>query len=323
MDKAKWLVTGAAGFLGSHVVEELLKKNQTVHGLDDLSWGKKEFLEPHLSQQNFHFHRQDIRDFKNLKPIVEEIQPDHIVHLAALHFIPLAIKEPALTIDINVRGTQSLLQALNDLPFSSFWFASTGDVYKTTTEPLVEDKTPLDPYNIYGLSKLMGEQLLRHGSQQRPDQCFIAGRLFNLIGPRETNPHIVPEIIKQLKADPHQLQLGNITPIRDYVPVDQAAKAVIDMCLQAQKGFFAANVATGVGQSVADLIQATSQLLGHEIQVHKDPSRVRAVDRPKLVAQVDRLKKTIGWAPSHRVQEILHELLQTEGLMTSVKKKAS
>lgn len=314
MDKKKWLVTGAAGFLGSHVVEQLITLDQEVIAIDDLSWGKEEFLAPYIDHPNFDFFKTDIRQTDALKKILNSHKPNHIVHLAALHFIPLAMKQPTLTVDINVRGTQSIIEASREVDYTSFWFASTGDVYKTTEEPLVEDLTPTEPYNIYGTTKFMGEQLLRLESELHRGRAYIAGRLFNLIGPRETNPHIIPEIIKQLKKNPNELTLGNIWPIRDYVPVDQAAKAVIDMSLCAKPGLTKCNVATGVGQSVEDLIHTIENILGHKIKVLKDESRVRPVDRPKLVAKVDRLKKIIQWTPSHKVEEILTSLLQSEGL---------
>ena len=314
MDKKKWLVTGAAGFLGSHVAEQLMEKQQMVVAVDDLSWGNEEFIAPYSENDDFEFFKTDIRQTDALKKILASHQPDFIVHLAALHFIPLAMKQPTWTIDINVKGTQALLEAAREVNYTAFWFASTGDVYKTTEEPLIEHETPKDPYNIYGMSKLMGEQLLKLESELHRGRAYIAGRLFNLIGPRETNPHIVPEIMKQLKENPKELQLGNITPVRDYVPVDQAAQAIIDMCLKSKPGFIKNNVATGVGQSVGDLIKTIEKVLGHDITVHKDPDRVRPVDRPKLVAKVDQLKENIGWAPSHKVEEILTSLLKAEGL---------
>ncbi|MCB0377797.1 MAG: NAD-dependent epimerase/dehydratase family protein [Bdellovibrionales bacterium] len=315
MAKSKWLVTGAAGFLGSHVVEQLLENGQEVLAVDDLSWGKEEFLNPYLDVENFDFYKTDIREVANVRRILEGREPDHIIHLAALHFIPLAMKQPTLTVDINVKGTQSLIEASRDIPFKSFWFASTGDVYKNTESILSEDETPLEPFNIYGLTKYMGEQLLHMESQDFPNKSYVVGRIFNLIGPRETNPHIIPEIIKQLRNNPKKLSLGNIWPIRDYVPVDDAARAIIAMCAKASPGLKTCNVATGVGQSVSDLIKSIEGILGHNIEVTKDEDRVRAVERPTLIAKVDRLKDHIGWAPTHKVEEILSSLLQAEGIL--------
>jgi UDP-glucose 4-epimerase len=130
----RWLVTGAAGFLGSHVVEALLAEKAEVHALDNLSWGHRSFIEANKSKITFH--EIDIRDKKSLDEVIKGIQPTHIIHLAALHFIPAAIRDPSLAIDINVLGTQNLLQSLREhSKFEAFWFASTGDVYAPDNKP--------------------------------------------------------------------------------------------------------------------------------------------------------------------------------------------
>lgn len=309
----KWIVTGGAGFLGSFVVDQLVEQGHTVLSIDNLSWGKKEHFEQHLTSSNFEHSASDIRDHEKMRELAHSFAPDHVVHLAALHYIPQAIREPELTIDINVKGTQSLLSAIQGLPLKSFFLASTGDVYQITDQPMTEDSTPIAPHNIYGLSKWMSEQLMDLYHTDKETQ-FIKGRLFNLIGPRETNPHIVPEIISQLQQHKDHLNLGNISPIRDFVPVDQAASSIIKLC-QTQLSEYVVNIATGQGQSVAQLIEVIQSQLGHTIDVRKDPERVRATDRPKLVAQTARIKALIGSAPSGDPHHILGELLKTANLL--------
>lgn len=313
MEKNKWIITGAAGFLGSHVIEQLLQKEQTVLGIDDLSWGKESHVE-NLKRKGA-FERVDIRDHDKLKNVIEKFEPTHIVHLAALHFIPDAIKNPTLAVDINVKGTQSLLHAARDTKYSHFFFASTGDVYEKTDKDNKEDQTEVRPFNIYGLTKLFGEKLLEQENINLPSKNFVIGRIYNLIGPRETNPHIIPEIMKQLKDNPRKLSLGNITPVRDYVPVDECARTIIELCQKSTKPLARYNIATGVGQSVEDLIKTIEVLLGHKIDVEKDPKKVRTVERERLVASVDRLKEFLGWTPTHNVSHILQQLLIVEGLL--------
>jgi UDP-glucose 4-epimerase len=315
MTQKKWLLTGAAGFLGSHVLENLIGQKQTVLAVDDLSWGKEAHLAPLKNSPNSGFKKIDIRDTAALTSAMQSFAPDIIVHLAALHFIPEAIKKPTVAVDINVRGTQSVLEAAAGTNYQTFWFASTGDVYAKTDKDNDESTTELKPFNIYGMSKFFGEKLLFMEHEKFAQRKFIAGRIYNLIGPHETNPHIVPEIMSQLKKNPKQLSLGNIHPIRDYVPVDQCAKAIIEMCQKINDPYTVCNVATGVGQSVKDLISKLEKVLGHAIDVQIDPARVRSVERERLVAAVGRLKKTIGWAPSGNVEDILRALAIEEGLL--------
>jgi len=315
MAKQKWLVTGAAGFLGSHVIEQLLARGETVLGIDDLSWGKEEHVAPLKNSPCGEFKKIDIRATAELTAAMQTFAPDVIVHLAALHFIPEAIKKPTVAVDINVRGTQSVLEAAATTSYKTFWFASTGDVYAKSDLDNDETKTESKPFNIYGLSKFFGEKLLMLEHEKFPKRKYICGRIYNLIGPRETNPHIVPEIMNQLKKNPRSLSLGNIHPIRDYVPVDQAARAVIHMCDQIDTPYLKCNVATGHGQSVKDLITTLEKILGNPIQVTIDPARVRSVERERLVASVEKLKVLIGWAPSSNVEDILRALCLSKGLL--------
>lgn len=313
MKYKKWCVTGAAGFLGSHVIEQLTQNNQTVLALDDLSWGHEKHLDP-LKKSNLNrFAKIDIRDEQKVEVELQQFRPDFVVHLAALHYIPEAIKNPSLALDINVRGSQSVFKAARNCGCQTLFFASTGDVYEKSDADNHELETPTKPYNIYGLSKLFGEGLVQLEQSQFQDKKMIVGRIYNLIGPRETNPHIIPEIIKQLKANKNKLSLGNIWPIRDYVPVNECARAIIDLCVKTVDPLTTVNIATGVGQSVEMLIQQIEKILGHSIVVEKDPSKVRGVERARLVANVAKLKKLIGWTPTSRVESILRELLVSEG----------
>lgn len=309
MDKSVWLVTGVAGFLGSHVVEQILNKNDKVIGIDNFSWGKKDHVELFKNNSNFELVEADIRDPVTIKKIISQKKPNYIVHLAALHFIPDAIKNPTLTVDINVKGTQSVLDSIDSDFVKVFWFASTGDVYKKTDEVLYEDRTETEPFNIYGVSKYIGEQLVQHKSQLTPNTHFIVGRIFNLIGIRETNPHILPEIMQQLKANSKLLNLGNIWPVRDYVAVQDCAKCIIAMCENAHKSIDTINVATGRGQSVQELIYDIETILGHKIEVIIDPKKVRTVERARLVASNSKLNDFIKYSPSPKLKEVLEQLL--------------
>lgn len=306
------LVTGAAGFLGSHVIENLLERNYQVQGIDNLEWGTEANISLFSDHNNFEFKKVDICDQKNLDNTLESFKPDICIHLAALHFIPDCINNPSKTIFINVYGTQVLLDGLKKHACKTIWFASTGDVYKPTEERLREDSIQ-EPFNIYGQSKYLMEKLIKYNYPE--DGSFIIGRLFNLYGSRETNPHILPEIISQLKANKEAvLRLGNLYPKRDMVPIKEAAKAIIESCEKVSIGCHTMNFATGNAVSMQELIDMMGEVMGKPINVETDPSKVRTVERPHLEADVSLLKGLIGWAPSSNLKSGVKELLKDEGL---------
>lgn len=309
-----WLVTGAAGFLGSHVVEQLLKQQIPVIGLDNLSGGKWQFLAPFAAHPLFEFVCKDIRDEAALIALFQQKQPAVVIHLAALHFIPAAMRDPGLAVSLNVHGTQTLLSACRDSKVERFWFSSTADVYKASEEAHHES-SPIGPFNIYGLTKLMGEQLVKLEAGIRPECHFVNGRLFNLYGPHETNPHILPEIIDQiLRGKGGVLRLGNVTPKRDLVPVVDAARAVIEVMQKSVPGVTTVNVGTGVSASIQEVVERISSIMGKPIRIEIDPNKVRAIERSHLQADVGVLRSQIGWSPHSDLCHGLRELLLHEGV---------
>jgi len=310
-----WVVTGAAGFLGSHVVEQLLKCDIPVLGIDNLSGGKWQFLAPFASNPLFKFASVDIRDEAVLTELFRRERPDVCVHLAALHFIPAAMRNPGLAVSLNVHGTQTLLSACRESKVSRFWFSSTADVYKASDQAHHES-SPIGPFNIYGVTKWMGEQLVQLEAGMRPDCHFIIGRLFNLYGPHETNPHILPEVINQIRSSNGNvvLRLGNVTPKRDLVPIVDAARAVIAVLEKSAPGVTTVNVGTGVTVSVQEVVERIGTILGRPIRIEIDPAKVRAVERGCLQADVKALRSLIGWAPDGDLTRGLRELLIYEGV---------
>lgn len=315
MTTRPWLVTGAAGFLGSHVVDCLLHQGVSVVAVDNIAWGRVENLSSAQRDPRLTMAIEDVRDQPAMDRLIQRHKPVAVVHLAALHFIPAAEADPVEALDINVRGTQSVLTACRAARVDRLWFASTGDVYAPSEAPLEEDAV-LAPFNIYGLSKLMGEQLIDLQSKQRPDACYVVGRLFNLYGSRETNPHILPEIVKQCRERPDlPLRLGNLWPRRDLVPVTEAARAVVDMTRHASQGVTIVNVATGESHSMQEVIDAIGELKGRPLIVETDPSKVRSVERPHLQADVAKLRQMIGWTPHADLHRGLRKLLEAEKLL--------
>jgi UDP-glucose 4-epimerase len=295
------LVTGGAGFIGSHLVERLVAIGEDVVVLDDLSRGRREWLPPGTK-----LHELDLRDGPTLRQALEEIAPESIVHLAAMHYIPSVEDAPTLASEINVGGTKMLLDALASNPPKVFVFASTAAVYPDRSGPIAESCAPA-PIDLYGRTKLEGERLIAGFAADTRTRRIIA-RIFNVIGTRETNPHVVPEVVEQLRTQAGPVRLGNLQTRRDYTDVRDVATALHHL-LMAPPDADTFNIGSGQSTSVADLVRAAEAVLGRPIEVEVEHRRLRAQDRAELVADATLLQQTTGWRPTRPLRETLAELL--------------
>jgi UDP-glucose 4-epimerase len=254
----------------------------------------------------------DLRDRAATLALMRDVQPGRIFHLAALHFIPTCIAEPSRTLAINVMGTQHLLDGCGELATPpTLVFASTADVYAPQPEPHHEFSA-VAPDNVYGLSKYVGEQLLAQSAGK--GHCLpIVARLFNLYGPGETNPHVMPEIISQLRSG-NVLRLGNTSPRRDYVYVADAAAALIALSHTAPTGT-TWNVGTGKSYSVQEVIDTISTLLARVLTIEMDPARYRASDRMNLQSDPTAIRSLDPTLLRTELAQGLRSLLEDEGFL--------
>jgi UDP-glucose 4-epimerase len=296
------LVTGGAGFIGSHVVEQLLAHEAgEVHVLDDLSRGRREWVSRDVA-----FHQVDLRQADSVRRAVASVHPEVVLHLAALHFIPAVDEAPELARSVNVEGTQNLLDALSLARPRVLLFASTAAVYADTPGPIPET-SPVAPHDVYGETKATGERLVAEFGPQTGTGCVVA-RLFNVIGERETNPHVVPELVGQLRAGASTVRLGNLHTRRDYTDAADVADALVRL-LDPDPVRTVFNVGSGRGISVAELVASCERILGREITVDVDRARLRKHDRSELIADVKLLRGATGWAPKRTLEETLRRLL--------------
>lgn len=299
----KILVTGGAGFIGSALVELLQAHFYEVFVLDNLSFGRRQFV----SVPDDHFFEIDILDAAALSALIKRINPDWVFHLAAIHFIPYCNAHPFEASRINIQGTLNVLEALKQTNVQKVLFASSASVYPLSDEPLREDGLPA-PIDIYGLSKLAGEQLL-HRFHLETSVATVACRFFNAIGPNETNPHLFPAILAQIKAGQRTIRLGNLTPKRDYVHVRDIATAVHLLMLSEATGHNIFNVGSGQEYTVVEIVAAFEQALGEKITIEIDETKVRKVERMHLVADIKKIQSFIDWTPQFSIQEAIKDLL--------------
>ncbi|HMO00720.1 MAG TPA: NAD-dependent epimerase/dehydratase family protein [Miltoncostaeaceae bacterium] len=286
------LLTGGAGFIGSALIPEIRSRGHDVFVIDNLSFGRRELADVTAD----HFFACDIRDADAVSRIVAHVDPRWIVHLAAIHFLPYCNANPVETAFVNLGGTRNLLTAARALPnLEKLFFASTAAVYPVC-DVAVDENYPVAPTDIYGLSKLLGEHLLNEFHLQTSVPTIIC-RFFNAFGPNETNPHLIPEIQRQVNSGARTLALGNLIPKRDFVHTTDMADAILKLLHSVDSGISIFNLGRGVEYSVTEVVAAFEAALGEPLRIEVDPARVRRSERLHLLADISKLKEAIDWEP--------------------------
>jgi len=311
------IVTGANGFVGVQAVRELVGMGHTVLAMDALRYGPWRFRDEERSK--FETAAVDIRDRLATEKAVTGFRPDAIIHLAAIHFIPECERLPDEAVAINIQGTVNLLSACPK--DCRFVFASTAAVYAPNDDAhRITDK--IGPMDVYGYTKLSGEHFVTYYSAQRGFPAVIV-RLFNVVGPGETNPHILPEIMKQLKRGDRVLKLGNTTPKRDYIYVTDVARGFIAAATKPMPSGVGAipvvNLGSGKSYSVDELVAFMSEVIGDPIKIETDPARVRKSDRPHLLADPTELRKYFGWNSETDIKASLRHTWDNPEMLDSLK----
>jgi UDP-glucose 4-epimerase len=290
------VVTGGAGFIGSALVRALLRDDWKVIVYDSLNPGRADFLP---ESDDVHLVQGNILDEAAFGALLDAHKPEIVFHLAAIHYIPYCNAHPQDAMNTNVDGTEVVFRLSRAAGVRRVVFASTAAVYPPHTGPLSETLTPAAPMDIYGYTKWFGEQLADWMGRQGGTE-FVLARFFNAYGPRETSPHLIPSVLKQIIEGQTTISVGNIEPKRDYVFVDDLAKCLTllgAIPVPSETGVVRANIGTGSEYSVRDVLETLRSATGAALEIRQDPSRMRASDRPNLLADTQQLKSLIGWTP--------------------------
>lgn len=285
------LVTGGAGFIGHHLCTALARRGARVCALDNLSTGRRELLDG--APESVELIELDIRDHDELARLLRSFAPDVVFHLAGLHFIPDCNRDPLATLQVNTVGTAAVAEAIRSLSaVRRLVFTSSGAVYAPGSEICRESDQPA-PDDVYGETKLFAEHIVGRFARESGVSAVVL-RLFNVYGPGETNPHLIPEVLDQaLVTD--TITLGNLTPRRDYIHVDD----VVDALLRSGSAVPAAapvlNIGTGQDHSVSDVVAALARVIERPLHAVTDPGRTRQTDRPRLRADTSLATSTLGW----------------------------
>lgn len=307
----KYLVTGGFGFVGNEVVRRLRRNGFEVVIVDNLSKPAEDVADI----SDVRLWQVNIEDPDSIELVFQQENPDYVIHLAAMHYIPECNEKPRQTLRTNVEGTQCLLSAAEKHRVKHFVFASSGAIYADSAESLCENATAVAPVDIYGYSKYFCEQIgeLISRNSILP---VTAARLFNVYGPRETNPHFIPEILNQLKTS-DILELGNIDTQRDFIYVEDAAEAFIRLSESNPRYFNIVNIGTGKAYTMRQVIGEIARLLGREITIKTDPRRIRKVDKQTQVADVLKSHRLTGDLRPRGLTSGLQLLLRYEGLINA------
>lgn len=301
------LITGGAGFIGSALSQHLQEQGQDVHVLDNLSFGKRALA----GVPDDRFHKVDIRDRDATAEVVRRIRPERVLHLAAVHFIPYCNEHPVEAAEINISGTINVLDACERSgSVRQVFAASTAAVYPIADGAMAEDH-PTGPMDIYGITKLATEKLVSE-FHLRTGITTIIGRFFNAFGPNETNPHLIPEIQRQILAGARTLKLGNLDPKRDFIHTEDMSRAMGALLDAHDTGHDTFNIGRGIEYSVREIVDAFERQLGEKLTIQVDPARVRKVERMHLLADVEKLKRRTGWEPRWGIDEGVATLLKEQ-----------
>jgi UDP-glucose 4-epimerase len=289
--ETRTLVTGGCGFIGSAVVNKLLGRGEEVLVLDDMSLGRDHWRDARRKPEMI---TQDILDFDGCDAAVRDFAPTTIIHLAAHHFIPFCEEHAFEAHALNVQGTLHMLECARRNRVQKFFLASSGDVYSPSLGPNRECDQ-VAPIYVYGRTKLLAEELCaRYFESDGGFSTVLIGRLFNATGPRETNPHLLAEVTRQIAVEgKRSVEVGNLWPLRDYVDVESMAEAIID-ATAAVGGFDVINFGSGQAIDVREALRILTSVLPFQVDFTSATARQRPNDRPYLCPDTSRLHRAIG-----------------------------
>ncbi|HBW46330.1 TPA: UDP-glucose 4-epimerase GalE [bacterium] len=304
------LVTGGAGYIGSHTVRALIEHGLEPIVLDDLSRGHREFI-----PEGIKFFERSILDTEFITEVLVREKIEGVIHFAALSNIGEDSRIPLKYYSVNVGGSVSLLSAISAAGVKRIVVSSSAAVYGLAKKDVIHEEDECAPVSIYGETKLIMENCLRACSNQK--YSWMALRYFNAAGAAEDgkigekhNPetHLIPLALKAVMGSGNPLTIFGTdhptpdgTPIRDYVHVDDLAEAHVAAILSKESGVV--NLGTGSGNSVKDVLDLIEEITGTKVPMLIGARR--AGDPPKLVASFDRAFQILKWKPRKDIRKII------------------
>jgi len=307
----KILVTGADGFIGSHLVEHLLLKGYSVKAFvyynSFNSWGWLDtFPETLLSE--IEIFAGDIRDPNGVRKSLEGV--DSVFHLAALIGIPFSYHSPDNYVDTNIKGTLNILQGARDLGLERVLITSTSEVYGTALQVPIDEKHPRQGQSPYSATKI-GADFMAESFYKSFDLPITIVRPFNTYGPRQSARAVIPTIITQLLNDAKKIELGALSPTRDFVFVKDTVSGFLEIAKSNESIGEDINIATGKEISIGKLAKLLIKLTDSQAEIITDEKRLRPdkseVDR--LLGDNTKIKQLTNWKVSYPLEKGLKETI--------------
>jgi NAD dependent epimerase/dehydratase len=308
------VVTGAGGFIGSHLVEELLRRGAAVRALTHYnamaSIGNLAAFDPELlASPNLKIIAGDVRDARCVRELVAGAQV--VFHLAALIGIPYSYVAPESYVETNIKGTLNILEACRDARIPRILHTSTSEVYGTARHVPMDERHPLQGQSPYSASKI-GADKLAEAYALSFDLPVTTVRPFNTYGPRQSLRAIIPAALSQAMSDKaEEIRLGALDPVRDLTFVSDTVNAFCDIAeapLETVRGRLY-NLGTGIGISIGELVKKIQSVVGSSksvVEEHErfrpEPSEVR-----ELVSDPSRIHREVGWKAQVSLEEGLKQ----------------
>src|SRR3990172_5839348 len=303
----KVLITGAGGFIGSHLTENCVKLGYKVkafvHYNSKNNWG---WLENSSCKKDIEVVSGDIRDFDSVSDAMKGC--DEVFHLAALIGIPYSYVSPLAYIRTNVEGTYNVLEAARKQNLSNIIVTSTSETYGTAQYVPIDEKHPMVGQSPYSASKIGADQMAISYFRSFDLPVKIV-RPFNTYGPRQSARAIIPTIISQILNGQKNLKLGNTTPTRDLTFVKDTANGFIEISKSSKLNGEITNIGLNEEISVGDLANAIAEIIGKKITIQSDEQRVRPTSSEveRLMCNNEKIKKNTLWKAKYDLKRGLTE----------------
>lgn len=315
LDPSAWsgvsvVVTGAGGFIGSHLVETLVQAGANVRALTsyraDAEIGMLRML-PSEVLQAVELRRADVRDPDAMTSLLDG--SEIVFHLAALVAIPYSYANPRVVFDVNLTGTLNVALAARETQVQRLVQTSTSEVYGTAQQVPITEEHPICAQSPYAASKAAADQLVMsfHRSYELPVTIV---RPFNTYGPRQSMRAVLPTIAVQALAG-DAVKLGSLDPRRDMTFVADTVAGFLAAARTPEAEGETLQLGTGIDHSIGDMVLAVEKAVGHELSVQQDPQRMRppASEVMRLISSPERMRRITGWQPRWSLDDGVRELV--------------
>ena len=283
----KFVITGGAGFIGSHIAKHLVEKNHDVVVVDNLSRGRLENLSK--IKEQIEFKKMDILDFDSLKDVISN--SDGIFHQAALTSVPESFLQKEKYHNVNVKGTENIFKLAKEFG-KKVVYASSSSIYGNTNSIPIQEISEKNPINPYGVTKLDDEKLAE--KYHNLGVSIIGLRYFNVYGVGQTNDYagVITKFINQINLNQSPIIFGDGSQTRDFISVEDVAKANL-LSMESNTDFSFLNIGTGISTSVKTLAEVMIELSGKTLEISYDDLPLG--DVKESLADISLAKKLINW----------------------------